>query len=171
MLINCAWLIDLLIRLLDSPQQIEPAFPEILGHKSAASLATGPVIPDPFISPLLLTMTAALSTAVSQQWARPYQVLTLEVDIVTLSSAERLPLADDDGLQDFLSQLGLTLLDTGKEHITHWTGWHTVQSSTTATDCDHVQVLSSSVICAVHNCGDWQTVWNFHLDTVASSSA
>merc|ERR1719457_317920 len=38
------------------------AFGEILGQQSAHSLATGPVIADPFISPLLLTMTPALSS-------------------------------------------------------------------------------------------------------------
>jgi hypothetical protein len=34
----------------------------ILGHKSAASLEVGPVTAEPFISPLLLTMTPALSS-------------------------------------------------------------------------------------------------------------
>lgn len=38
------------------------ALDAILGHKSAHSLATGPVIADPFISPLLFTMTPALSS-------------------------------------------------------------------------------------------------------------
>lgn len=38
------------------------AFEAILGHKSAHSLATGPVIADPFISPLLFTITPALSS-------------------------------------------------------------------------------------------------------------
>lgn len=38
------------------------ALDAILGHKSAHSFATGPVIADPFISPLLLTMTPALSS-------------------------------------------------------------------------------------------------------------
>ena len=47
--------------LLSSLQQIEPALPAILGHRSEHSFATGPVIPDPFISPLGLTMTPALS--------------------------------------------------------------------------------------------------------------
>ena len=40
----------------------EPAVLAILGHKSAASLATGPVIWDPFMSPLLVIMTPALSS-------------------------------------------------------------------------------------------------------------
>lgn len=38
-----------------------PALLAILGQKSAHSLATGPVIADPFISPLGLTITPALS--------------------------------------------------------------------------------------------------------------
>ena len=41
---------------------IEPALLAILGHRSAHSLATGPVIAEPFISPLGLTMTPALSS-------------------------------------------------------------------------------------------------------------
>merc|ERR1719474_478567 len=43
-------------------QQMDPAFEAILGHKSAHSLATGPVMAEPFISPLLLTITPALSS-------------------------------------------------------------------------------------------------------------
>jgi len=39
-----------------------PAFDAILGHNSAHSFDTGPVIAEPFISPLLLTMTPALSS-------------------------------------------------------------------------------------------------------------
>lgn len=40
----------------------EPAFDAILGQRSAHSFATGPVIADPFISPLLFTITPALSS-------------------------------------------------------------------------------------------------------------
>merc|ERR1719216_785261 len=39
-----------------------PACDAILGHKSAHSLETGPVMADPFISPLLFTITPALSS-------------------------------------------------------------------------------------------------------------
>merc|ERR1719215_538306 len=41
---------------------MEEALLAILGHRSAHSLATGPVMADPFISPLLFTMTPALSS-------------------------------------------------------------------------------------------------------------
>ena len=44
-----------------SLQTIEPEFAAILGHNSAHSFATGPVTADPFISPLMLTITPALS--------------------------------------------------------------------------------------------------------------
>ena len=41
---------------------IEGAAEAIRGHKSAHSLATGPVIAEPFISPLGFTITPALSS-------------------------------------------------------------------------------------------------------------
>ena len=41
---------------------IEEAFDAIRGHKSVHSFATGPAIPEPFISPLLFTITPALSS-------------------------------------------------------------------------------------------------------------
>lgn len=41
---------------------MELAFDAIRGQRSAHSFATGPVIADPFISPLLFTITPALSS-------------------------------------------------------------------------------------------------------------
>merc|ERR1719375_3134193 len=43
-------------------QQIAGAVDAIFGQTSAHSLATGPVMAEPFISPLALTMTPALSS-------------------------------------------------------------------------------------------------------------
>jgi len=43
-------------------QKMEPAWEEILGQSSEAYLATGPVIALPLVYPLLLTITAALSS-------------------------------------------------------------------------------------------------------------
>ena len=43
-------------------QTIELDFEEIFGQRSAHSLAVGPVIAFPFISPLLLAITPALSS-------------------------------------------------------------------------------------------------------------
>jgi len=42
-------------------QTTEPALEAILGHNSAHSLATGPLIYDPFVSPFGFTITPALS--------------------------------------------------------------------------------------------------------------
>jgi len=49
---------------------MELAAPAIFGHNSAHSLATGPVIAEPFISPLLLTITPALSTKIQTKEVR-----------------------------------------------------------------------------------------------------
>ena len=43
-------------------QKIDPAWDEILGQSSEAYLATGPVMALPFVYPLLLTITPALSS-------------------------------------------------------------------------------------------------------------
>ena len=43
-------------------QKMDPAWDEILGQSSEAYFATGPVIALPLVSPLLLTMTPALSS-------------------------------------------------------------------------------------------------------------
>jgi len=43
-------------------QKMDPAWDEILGHISDAYFATGPVMALPFVYPLLLTITPALSS-------------------------------------------------------------------------------------------------------------
>ena len=70
---------------------------------------------------------------------------------MALSSADGLALADDNSLQHLLSELGLTLLDRAKEHIADRTSGVPVKASTDHRDSDHVQVLGSSVIGAVHD--------------------
>ena len=75
--------------------QMELAEEAILGQRSAASLATGPVIPDPFISPLGLTMTPALSTSQAKT-----ANLTLEVEIHAVLSSPALSLSHDNSGHD-----------------------------------------------------------------------
>lgn len=79
------------------------------------------------------------------------KLLTFKVKEMALSPADSLALADNDSLQHLLPELGLTLLDGGKEHVSNGTSWESVQLGTDATDSDHVQVLSSSVVSAVHD--------------------
>ena len=154
-------------------QQMEPALPLIFGQRSEHSLATGPVIPDPFISPLGLTITPALS--MKEKWLERVNStkprLTLKVDKMTFSSTDSLALTDNDSLQHLLSQLWLSLLNRSKEHVSDWSSWETVESGTDTSASKHVKVLSSSVVGAVHDRSHWQRVWNLQLDSVASSSS
>ena len=70
---------------------------------------------------------------------------------MALSSADSFALADDHSLQHLLSELGLTLLDGSKEHIAYRASWEAVKFGTDHSASDHVQVLGSSVISAVHD--------------------
>ena len=76
---------------------MEPAAEATLGQISAHSLATGPVIADPFISPLGLTMTPALSihTLFLLRYAN---LFTFTVDEDTFISSPWLSLSDNDSL-------------------------------------------------------------------------
>ena len=77
--------------------------------------------------------------------------LTFEVQEVTFSSADSLALADNHSLEHLLSQLGLTLLDRAEEHVSDRAAWVSVETSTKASHSDHVQVLGTSVVSAVHD--------------------
>lgn len=90
-------------------------------QRSAHSFATGPAMAEPFISPLGLTMTPALSSK-SVQWesagcgesqrvdrGRTRTALRTEED--TVAAAPGLALANDDRRVDLLAQFRLTLLD------------------------------------------------------------
>ena len=74
---------------------MELAEEAILGQRSAASFATGPVIPDPFISPLGLTMTPALSGILQCK-----SNLTLEVQVHAVLSSPALSLTDNHSGHD-----------------------------------------------------------------------
>ena len=87
-------------------------------------------------------------------------LLTFEVEEVSFTSADGLLLSDDDGGDDLLSELGLTLLDGGKEHVSDGTSREAVELGTDASASDHVQVLSPSVVSAVHDGCDGQRVGN-----------
>jgi hypothetical protein len=71
----------------------------IFGHKSAHSFATGPVIAEPFVSPLGLTMTPALSAmCIHESHVFPlYLVHTFKINEDTILSSKRLALSDNDG--------------------------------------------------------------------------
>lgn len=71
----------------------------------------------------------------------PCVVLKVKED--TVSPAERFPLPDHDRGHDLLTEFRLTLLDGGHEHVADASSGQTVQTTTDAMDCDHVQVLGT----------------------------
>ena len=77
--------------------QIELAEEAILGQRSAASLATGPVIPDPFISPLGFTITPALSSSHSIP-----RKSTFKVEIHSILSSPTLSLSHHNSRHDYI---------------------------------------------------------------------
>ena len=109
-------------------------------------------------------MTPALSTKGRRLIQRVVRVaallimgLTFEVEEVALSSSDGLLLADDDGGHDLLSELGLTLLDGSEEHVTNGGDGEPIEASASAADGNHVKVLGSCVVSAVHDASDGQT--------------
>ena len=81
---------------------IVEAVAAIRGHLSAASLATGPFMSLPLVSPSSVVMTAALSS---------------NVDHGPVSAAEGPPLADDDGVDDLSPHLRGSLLHGGDDDV------------------------------------------------------
>ena len=121
-------------------------------------------------------MTPALSTKGRRLIQRVVRVaallimgLTFEVEEVALSSSDGLLLADDDGGHDLLSELGLTLLDGSEEHVADGGSGQAGHSGTNAGNGEHVDVLGSSVVSAVHNRGNWQTVRDLEFDSGTDS--
>jgi hypothetical protein len=70
---------------------------------------------------------------------------------MAFSPSDGLALADDHGLMNLLPELGLTLLDRSEEHVTDGTSRVPVELGTDASDSEHVEVLSSGVVGAVHD--------------------
>ena len=85
-------------------------------------------------------------------------MLTFEVKIVAFPSTIWFSLTYDDSLEHLLSELGFTLLYTSKELVSDGTTGQTVEPGAGTSSGNHIQVLSSSVICAVQYRGNWQTV-------------
>ena len=167
--------------------QMELAEEAILGQRSAASFATGPVIPDPFISPLGFTITPALSIS---QPSTP--ILTLEVEEHAVLSSPALSLSHHDGGHDyriiapfqrnkpFLRSSGLPFfteamnISPGPKQSSHkrekpTASRESVQTSTPASDGNNVQILGTGVIGTVDHSADRET--ETHSELVSSSTS
>jgi hypothetical protein len=132
-----------------------PELDAIRGQSSAASFATGPVMAEPFISPLGLTICVPSAIRslchVRVRGSTHHTSVVLEVQEDTVCSPPRLALADNDGGHDLLPQLRLSLLDGRHDHVSRTTGRQTVKTRTNALDGDDVQVAGTGVVAAVHD--------------------
>ena len=167
--------------------QMELAEEAILGQRSAASFATGPVIPDPFISPLGFTITPALSAS---QPISPQP--TLEVEEHAVLSSPALSLSHHDGGHDygiiapfqrnkpFLRSSGLPFfteamnISPGPKQLLQkrekpTASRESVQTSTPASDGNNVQILGTGVIGTVDHSADRET--ETHSELVSSSTS
>lgn len=94
--------------------------------------------------------------------------IVLEVQVDTVGSSPGLALTDDNGGHDLLTELGLSLLDGGHDHVTDTGSGKTVQAGTNSLDRDDVQVTGTRVVAAVHHGTARQT--KGHLELVAGGT-
>jgi hypothetical protein len=90
--------------ILKEKEQLALAALAILGQRSAHSFPIGPVIAEPFISPLGFTLTPTLSSKYMKN---------------TILSAPRLTLPNNNSRHNLLPEIRLPLLDSGHYHITN----------------------------------------------------
>ncbi len=65
----------------------------------------------------------------------------------------------------FLPQIGLSLLDSGEDHIANSGGRKPVKARVHRLDGNHIQVLCTAVVSTVHHCSDRQSLRNLELNT------
>ena len=165
---------------------MELAEEAILGQRSAASLATGPVIPDPFISPLGFTITPALSTYYSIQ---PTITLEVEIDSILSSPAlslshhnsghdytirespiSNLPFLRSSGFPFFTEAMNISPAAINNSSLSRSTSSRqSVETSTSTSDRNHIQVLSTSIISTVDHSTSGKT--KSHSKLVSSSTS
>jgi len=78
--------------------------------------------------------------------------IILEVEISTVGSLPRLALSYHNGGHNLLSQLGLSLLDGGHDHVANTCSGQTVEAGSDTGDGDDVEVTGARVVAAVHDC-------------------
>merc|ERR1719265_2469348 len=123
-------------------QQMAGAVDAIFGQSSAHSFATGPVIPDPFISPLMLTMTPALSSKYTQRPSRRRHAFLWRITTAW---------------HTFLRSSGLPFFHSCKDQISASGLWQTTQLAANSFHCNHVQILGSAIVSTIHDSSHIQT--------------
>jgi len=82
-----------------------------------------------------------------------------------------LPLTNHHGWDYLLSKFGLSFLDRCHYHVSNGSCWHSVQSGTESSHRNHVQILGTSIVGAVHDGCDWQTQRNTELSSGRTSAS
>lgn len=141
------------------------------GHSSADSLATGPVMPLPFISPLLFTSTPALSDGTethktqrgkgrmrhssygtvnmkAKEWYKYAMVIrcTFKVDEHAMFPAPRLALAHNNSRKYFLAVIRLAFFNGNHHHVTRRACRQAVQTGAPAFHTDNAKLPCTGVI-------------------------
>ena len=145
-------------------------FEAILGQRSAHSFATGPVIADPFISPLLLTITPALSSKymntpsfllkgfrcrittacitrveIGNMWVNLTSTSYFRLNSAHLNTSKIIQ-KQSVLVITFFSQLWLSFLNCGNKHVTNSSSRHTVKTTLDTVNSNDIQVLGSWIM-------------------------
>ncbi len=83
--------------------------------------------------------------------------MTFEVHVDSVLSAPWLALPDNDSGHYLLPQIRLSFLDSSHDHIPNTSRGQAVQATLDSLHRNDVEVLSTSVIGAVHGRRNWQT--------------
>ena len=68
------------------------------------------------------------------------------------------------------SQIGLSFLDGGNDHVADTSSWQSVKSGAETFDSDCVQVFGSGIVGTVDHSSDWQTERNSKFTTTNTTS-
>lgn len=93
--------------------------------------------------------------------------VVLKVQESTVLSSPWSGLSNDNSRHDLLSQLWLTLLDGGHDHVTSRSSRQSVQSSTETLDGDDVKVSGTRVVATVDDGADGQTQLDVSKEAIA----
>merc|ERR1712226_1627101 len=97
--------------------------------------------------------------------------IVFEVDELAILPSEGLPLSDDDGGHHLLPELGLSLLHGAEDHVPAAACWQPVEPPADPVHSDHVQVLGSCIVGAVHDRPDRAGQGNPELCSCCSSAS
>merc|ERR1719392_333739 len=70
-----------------------------------------------------------------------------------------------------LPLLWLSFLDCGKNHVSTASSWESVEATSDPINSNHIQVLTSCVVCAVHDSPHWAGKGDPELGSCGSSTS